>query len=487
MSSANTLPGSQELEHPTNTPQNDSDDEPSRLLRTRDVASSSAPTKTAKLTLAQRMDAMEHRVIEAAELQEQRAQQLELALQHITSLLAAHSPTYSPPIPSRLTGTTQPIPRDPQVSDIPLPSVENVQDAPRQTQFGPKPRSQQLRTEMSGARQSLDPLVRDTTDSYQTPFSQSHFRKSQLTEKIIALDNGIEPTFIQWRISIRDRLEVNEDHYPTERARKALVWGATIGQAKEYLEPRYNSDTHVYTTAEEMIDILATYFLTGSETEEKRREFHALKQHENEPFPSFKASFISLAIQGKVAESEWFFYLWEKITERLRYSAGPVKILWNNEFPKAVQHLTSICRERRTNPLRIGTKTNAIRTGKKTSSNSTSTGVPQQSTRPYVPSSTRPHIPLSATQPHRLCTPTPGGRPAFARARTSTPAADHHSTSKGELTCFGCGKPGHYKSECPEGPLVKEIAGTSQEDNKDLEEEQEDLESEGIQEENDEA
>jgi hypothetical protein len=441
----------------------------------------------AKLTLAQRMEAMERRAAETAEAQDRRAEQLEITLQHITSLLAAHSPTYSPPIPSRLTGTAQPIPRDPPVSDIPLPSVEHVQDVPRTTQLGPQPRSQHLRTEMSGARQSPNPMGRDATESYQTPFPQSHFRKSQLTENIIALDNGTVPTFAQWKISVRDRLEVNEDHYLTERARKALVWGTTTGKAREYLESRYNSDTHNFAIAEEMIDLLATYFLTGSETEEKRREFHALRQLENEPFLEFKASFISLAIQGKVAESEWFFYLWEKITERLRYSAGPVKILWNNEFPKAVQHLTSICRERRTNSLRVSTKSNTIRTGKKTSSNGTSMGVPQRSTRPYVPSSAYPNIPLSATQPHRQRTSTPGGRPAFSRARATTPAADHHSTSKGELTCFGCGKPGHYKSECPEGPSVKEIARPDTEDDLELEGEQEDLESEGIQEENDEA
>ena len=149
-----------------------------------------------------------------------------------------------------------------------------------------------------------------------------------------------------------------------------------------------------------------------------------------------------------------------------------------------VQHLTLICREHCTNPLQISTKSNTIHTGKKTSSNGTSMGVPQRSTRPYVPSSAYPNIPLSATQPHRQRTSTPGGRPAFSRARATTPAADHHSTSKGELTCFGCGKPGHYKSECPEGPFVKEIARPDTEDDLELEGEQEDLESKEIQEEN---
>ena len=52
---------------------------------------------------------------------------------------------------------------------------------------------------------------------------------------------------------------------------------------------------------------------------------------------------------------------------------------------------------------------------------------------------------------------------------------NYHLTSKGELTCFGYGKLGYYKSKYPKGPFIKEIARPNIEDNLELEEELEDL------------
>ena len=69
------------------------------------------------------------------------------------------------------------------------------------------------------------------------PFTLYPPRKTVLTEKITPLDEGQAPTFKQWKASIMDRLEVNADHYPTERSRQALVWGTTSGKARDYLEP----------------------------------------------------------------------------------------------------------------------------------------------------------------------------------------------------------------------------------------------------------
>lgn len=48
-------------------------------------------------------------------------------------------------------------------------------------------------------------------------------RLSERTPKIESLTDGKEPTFPQWQASIRDRLDINVDHYQSERARIALV------------------------------------------------------------------------------------------------------------------------------------------------------------------------------------------------------------------------------------------------------------------------
>jgi hypothetical protein len=93
------------------------------------------------------------------------------------------------------------------------------------------------------SRQAHDtPSVRFLSE---TP-SLSKVKLSERTLTIDCLTDGKEPTFRQWQASIKDRLEINSDHYWSERARMALVWGHTSGLAKEYLEPQYlsESDTH---------------------------------------------------------------------------------------------------------------------------------------------------------------------------------------------------------------------------------------------------
>ena len=82
----------------------------------------------------------------------------------------------------------------------------------------------------------------------------------------------------------------------------ALVWGYTSGLAKEYLEPQYLSDdeTDRFHTAEEMITLLKSYFVTGNEQAESRAAFDRLQMEKSETFPAFKSRFLSAAIKGKV-------------------------------------------------------------------------------------------------------------------------------------------------------------------------------------------
>lgn len=49
------------------------------------------------------------------------------------------------------------------------------------------------------------------------------YKKSMISERISLLSDSIEHTFLQWSILIQDRLIVNEDHYPTDVSRRALI------------------------------------------------------------------------------------------------------------------------------------------------------------------------------------------------------------------------------------------------------------------------
>lgn len=177
-------------------------------------------------------------------------------------------------------------------------------------------------------------------------YAKTH--KSEKTPRILELDDGTDPTFKQWQASVQDRLEVNSDHYRTERERMALVWGHTVGLAKGYLEPRYLSDNYQdrFQNAEEMIKLLKSCFVTGNEAAESRLLFDRLQMGEDDAFVLFKARFLSAAVRGQVPRSEWFHYLWTKITPGLRVPNLGFKRLWDNSFEQMVEHLTAYDMER---------------------------------------------------------------------------------------------------------------------------------------------
>ncbi|PVH91486.1 hypothetical protein DM02DRAFT_620508 [Periconia macrospinosa] len=88
-------------------------------------------------------------------------------------------------------------------------------------------------------------------------------RFSKMTPEIKPLSDGENPTFQQWRASIQDRLILNADHFPTERARMAEVWGYTRGLARDIIEPQYvdDSGSNTFSDAEAIINLLGECFV----------------------------------------------------------------------------------------------------------------------------------------------------------------------------------------------------------------------------------
>ncbi|KFY97259.1 hypothetical protein V500_02153 [Pseudogymnoascus sp. VKM F-4518 (FW-2643)] len=221
----------------------------------------------------------------------------------------------------------------PTPEETPIPTVESVEPRTSPTRNTPKtvrlPPLQNTRSPSIPRSNSEDPPHRH--------------KKSTISERITPLSDGIEHTFLQWSASIRDRLVVNEDHYPTDVSRRALIWGTTTGLAKTYLEPRYLSATHGFRSANEMMDLLGWYYLTGNETERARDLFDNLqmgeKGHATETFLEFKARFQSAAIIGQVTNHVMVMKsLWKGNYQNMVRGLSAYDLEWrrNNELDPAL-------------------------------------------------------------------------------------------------------------------------------------------------------
>ncbi|ELR04703.1 hypothetical protein GMDG_01561 [Pseudogymnoascus destructans 20631-21] len=208
------------------------------------------------------------------------------------------------------------------------------------------------------------------------------------------------------------RTPLNENHYLTDVLRRALIWGTTTSLAKTYLEPQYLSATHGFRSAEEMMDLLGSYYLTGNETEQARNLFDDLqmgeKGHASETFPEFKAHFKSAAITGQVSESEWFRYMWNKLTPQFR------------------SHVTT-------------SKTNGMENTRPWTSTRTSDTA-------KASSASKPTRATSALFTQTVFLPKPAIQ---ERLRTAVPAPSGN--------CFKCGKLGHFQDKCPLNATIKEM------------------------------
>lgn len=323
---------------------------------------------------------------------------------------------------------------------------------------------------------------RITPESSSTP--SAYAGRSKITDKFEYLDDGKSPTFRHWKISIIDRLSINADHYTTGLTKKALIWSTTTGDAHRYLEPRYQSGTpNEYRTAEEMIETLKSSFTTGHEQEDFREEFHDMEMCKGdgnikETFSQFAARFRNLAILGNIYGDDWFYQMWNKITPQLRNAATALKHTWNSNFNTMVNALTSIDIERRRNFERNPTSTsrNAPSGGNnKLASNSGATN--KSVAKPFRPFTS------SGTGQAPVFKPT-------VKFSTSPILPSPKSTTQplNKDNCHLCGKPGHWKRDCPNLPAIKAMIREMEPSAEDIDiREDFDDESEDIQEGNEEA
>ena len=145
-------------------------------------------------------------------------------------------------------------------------------------------------------------------------------QKSGKMPHLEPLINGVSPFIDDWLTSMRTKLLVNADWYPTELERMAYVFDRCGTEAKPYVRIRRNPQhTMAYTTAEEMFDTLEKTFSKPKEDQEQEAqdEYYRLFQGAR-PFVQFWADFLRLATELELDERQMLKDLRRKISNSLK-------------------------------------------------------------------------------------------------------------------------------------------------------------------------
>jgi hypothetical protein len=174
-------------------------------------------------------------------------------------------------------------------------------------------------------------------------------------------------------------------------------------------------------------------------------------KYPQEDFLAFKARFIANALEGGIAESEWFTALWVKIIPRIRLQNLSVRGNWNKDFLRMAEYLVYIETERADPENRppcapIARKASALTkkstytTNTKTSSSALVPYRPQARLGSLQPTRNTSRQPTSATEPNRT-----------TFDRTSGPQASD------QAKCYRYGQLGHFQSKCPNPASINEV------------------------------
>lgn len=256
-------------------------------------------------------------------------------------------------------------------------------------------------------------------------------RRSHKIEDPDKLNNGVDPTFNQWKDLMDGKMHGNRDWWKTERDRMFYVFRMTEGKARDYLHTRWGVDSYdPFVDVADMFEFLRQNFTNPNEVREAKDAYAVLKQGST-PFPEFRSQFLMLAMQGHIPRSEFKDDLYRKLNPRVRelLSGIVVDLTYEKLCERALnvdievrinQKLAAASREARAPPT-----TNY---GQRNTPHSSTGVLPIRQSLPLIPDRTR---------------------------RSPTAPPDHKqrsSTAEKDDTCHNCGKPGHWTKECPDPP-----------------------------------
>lgn len=310
-----------------------------------------------------------------------------------------------------------------------------------------------LRNSPASPTRSLSQPIRLT--ECDTPESTDTMTKQLKSVKLPdppPLSDGIDPTFENWRIQVRGKLRVNHDHFPSEEAKMLYLFGRTIGDAQRHLQAKFEDESPVrFTSVNEMIQHLAAIYVNPNNVRDARYDYNRLMMKSNQSFTEFQTQFLHLAGEGQVPPANYRLDLYDKLTVRLQEKIAVAL----DDLP-TYQRLAARCSSLDSELKRIDARSDRpkkSRSDRNLSATPTGAGVGRQTTTALTPKAV-------TTTYSRASSESPRTIPS-ANARRNTPI------DPATVTCFNCGKDGHFATSCPELKDMGDIKEIEEEETSD--------------------
>jgi hypothetical protein len=131
----------------------------------------------------------------------------------------------------------------------------------------------------------------------------------------LPLTDGTEPTFEDWLSRIKDKLQVNADHYPTDQIQRAYVIGRISGAAAKYIAPRLRSDTpDPYQNLDDLFKHLSAKYEDPNRIFNAKDAFKKLSMKKDQTFHEFYSQFTQLANEAQISPTDLKYELNYKLS-----------------------------------------------------------------------------------------------------------------------------------------------------------------------------
>ncbi len=284
------------------------------------------------------------------------------------------------------------------------------------------------------------------------------------------LDDGVEPTWITWKLNMEHKFDEDAPQFTTEKTRIHYMFSRTKGKASRFMEPFMSADSPVpFTTVEEVYAALEELLTNPGEVEQAKELFRDLQMGRTQSFAEFKMDFLQLAGLAEIPRASYVDELYNRLTDKLKEMLALKKYDWGDDFALAAKQIqqTDV---RFTLNAKQRLRARALATLRTIPPDVTPSGSNKAVWKPDFSDLPRPSTMLRASSRPWTAEPVDRTKPVPNRPtdRNTTP----YSGSDPQVKCYGCGRRGHVQRNCdqPAQPgTIQEITEEELLDESDLE------------------